>query len=326
MTEIRFTRMERAVGGFIFLAFLTLVAALIAAGRGQDWFQRTQTYYTYYKEGYNLQPGVKVKLLRADIGKVTNIEITADNRVKVTMSILARYADSIKVDSVAAVESSTLFFGSSFINIIPGSPDSAVIKDGGTIPSKEEKRFSDYMEEYNVQGKMAKLDEILQHLAGILDQARKNEETVIETMANLEKLTRTIAEGKGTLGRLVNEDELYRKFAADLEALENILASLEKAAEAVERGARSVESGADSTRRTAARLEKDVPAMLTRIQNILKNLDLALKDAPELSREARRGMREANRILESVKRSIWVRGNLPQPDEPETHGLEFRGD
>ena len=55
------------------------------------------------------------------------------------------------------------------------------------------------------------------------------------------------------------------------------------------------------------------------------DLEKAMVNAPEISREARAGMKEVNRILESVKKNILIRGNLPKEPTPESHGVQIRG-
>jgi len=61
-----------------------------------------------------------VKLLGTDVGQVTQVTLTEDNRVRIGVRILANYASRIRTDSLAIVESPT-FIGSEYIAVTPGS-------------------------------------------------------------------------------------------------------------------------------------------------------------------------------------------------------------
>ncbi len=110
---------------------------MVILGRGKDWFADEVTFYTSFKESYNLQVNAAVKLFKADIGKVKRISLGEDN-VNVQLAILAKYASRIRQDAVAVVDSPTLI-GSEYISIVPGAPNAPKIPVGGMIPSIEKK-------------------------------------------------------------------------------------------------------------------------------------------------------------------------------------------
>ncbi|MEW5724905.1 MAG: MlaD family protein [Thermodesulfobacteriota bacterium] len=329
----RFTIMERSVGLFILLAFLSFLTTVIMVGRGQNWFRKHNVYWAVYNEGYNIQPGVKVKLLRADIGQVTKVELTEDNKVRVNMRILADYASRIRTDSKAAVESPTLI-GSEYINIIPGAdPQAGLIPPGGQIPAREQKKIADYLEEFDFEHKLLLAEETLEYLSDLTEALSNPRGPLLGTLENLRRLTAQIQEGRGTLGRVVREDEIYDKIVKDLDTLDSILANIDEAAKSVktgaksvERGAASVEKGARSTKEVTAELEERIPAILTKVQAVLDDLETAMGEAPEISQDARQGMRDVNQILESIKKNFLIRSHLPRQPVPETHGVEIRGE
>lgn len=323
--QVKFSAMERTVGLFILLAFLATVGMIATVGRGQNWFRKHNYYFAVYKEGYNLQPGVKVKLLRTDIGEVTEVELTDDNRVKVEMRILEMYASRIRTDSRAAVESPT-FIGSEYISIIPGTPKSKVIEPGGQITSKEKKSIGDYLEELEVEHKLLLVEEMMESVASIAEQLQHPEGPLFGTLGNLQDLSGAIAEGQGTVGRIVMKEELYDKVMAELDSINNILASVQGAAD-------TLQGTAENTKKLSANLSKKTPDMITQVgkillklENVSIQLEKAMKDVPEISRQARQGMRDVNEILDSVKKNFLIRGNLPPQPVPESHGLEMRGD
>ncbi|MFH1135249.1 MAG: MlaD family protein [Pseudomonadota bacterium] len=336
---IKYSPMERAVGVFILSAFLVFLMTVIFVGRGQNWFKVRHDYFAIYKEGYSLQPGTKVKLLKTDIGQVTGVELTENNKVKVSFSILAEYASKIRGDSRAAIESPTLI-GSEFVAIVPGSMDYPIIPAGGQIPSQEQKKIADYLEEIDFEHKVLLIDEILENISFITRQIQDPEGGLFGTLHNIRTLTGIIARGEGSLGGLVVQDEFYRKIMTEMKVVEDILSSISKTAEQVGTGAKNVRSASDFLDKGSRSIDKiiaglegsvpdltaDIALVLARLDNISRDLEKAMRNAPEISREARDGIREVNIILDSVKKNFLVRPNLPRQPQPERHGVEIRGD
>jgi phospholipid/cholesterol/gamma-HCH transport system substrate-binding protein len=329
----RFTFIERTVGLFILVAFLSFLGTVILVGRAQNWFRKHNDYYAIYNQGYNIQPGVKVKLLRTDIGQVTGVNLTEFNKVRVDMRILATYADRIRTDSQAAVESPT-FIGSEFINIVPSAnPEAENIEPGGQIPAVEKKELKDYVVEFELEHKLLLVEEVLENVADITESMAQPRGPLLGTLENIRRLTAKIDEGEGSLGKFVSRDEVYDQLKRELDILEGIVVNIKEASESirvgaksVQQGAASVQRGAKSTEEIAADLEKDIPIILTKVQAVLDELDIAVQDIPEIGRETRRGLRDVNRILESIKKNILIRGNLPKRPAPETHGIQIQGD
>ncbi|MEW6264755.1 MAG: MlaD family protein [Thermodesulfobacteriota bacterium] len=321
---LKFTFMERMAGLLILLAFLSVLLTVVAVGRGQNWFRQHNTYWAVYKEGYNLQPGVKVKLLRTDIGQVTEVALTEENLVKVTMRILATYSSRIRADSKAAIESPT-FIGSEYISIIPGSFQEAMIPPGGQIPAIEQKKISDYVEEFELKHKLQVIEQTMEKVASLIKQLEDPTGPLMGSLSNVREVTGSIASGQGTLGRLVKEDELYGKLIAELKTLDRILAAAEVAMKSV----RYITGKAAGQAKTDPAGQKDVVTqvrgILEKIERISLELEATVKDVPEISQQARQGLRDVNQILESVKKNFLIRGNLPAQPVPQSHGVEIRG-
>ncbi len=169
--KLQYSTMERMTGAFILLTLIVFLFTVAVVGRGKNWFRKHVVYYTTFEEGYNLVSGSRVKLLGTDIGSVTDVLLTKGNKVKVRVKVLAEYASRIRANSVATVESPTVI-GSEYINIRPGTSKAAAIPPEGLIPTKEKKKFTEYLEEYEIGAKLEHISKILEDLALITDQLK----------------------------------------------------------------------------------------------------------------------------------------------------------
>lgn len=318
--RLQYSTMERMTGAFILLTLIVFLFTVAVVGRGKNWFRKHVVYYTAFEEGYNLVSGSRVKLLGTDIGSVTDVLLTKDNKVKVQVKVLAEYASRIRANSVATVESPTVI-GSEYINIRPGTSKAAVIPPEGMIPSKEKKKFTEYMEQYEIGAKLEHLGKILEDLALITDQLKDPKGPFFGTFSNLQQITGTVEAGEGSLGRLIKSDELY-------EHMDTFVATLQETADHLVRAGVNIEKGSEHLEKAT----REGPEMVDKTQELLDRLlkvqvilEKVMTEVPEISAQAREGMQEVNRILDSVKENFLIRPNLPPPPDSETHGLEIRG-
>ena len=318
--RLQYSTMERMTGAFILLTLIVFLFTVAVVGRGKNWFRKHVVYYTTFEEGYNLVSGSRVKLLGTDIGSVTDVLLTKGNKVKVRVKVLAEYASRIRANSVATVESPTVI-GSEYINIRPGTSKAAAIPPEGLIPTKEKKKFTEYLEQYEIGAKLEHFGKILEDLAQITDQLKDPKGPFFGTFSNLQQITGTVETGEGSLGRLIKSDELY-------EHMDTFVATLQETADHLVRAGVNIEKGSEHLEKAT----REAPEMVDKTQELLDRLlkvqvilEKVMMEVPEISAQAREGMQEVNRILDSVKENFLIRPNLPPPPDSETHGLEIRG-
>ncbi len=334
--QTSFSRAEKSVGTFVIAIAVLLLTTVVMLGRGKEWFAEEVTFYTTFKESYNLQDNAAVKLFKADIGKVKQISLGEDN-VNVKLAILAKYASRIRTDSVAVVDSPTLI-GSEYISIIPGSPNAPKIPVGGTIPSIEKKSIADLLKEFEVEKTALLTVRMIQDLAELVAVLNKPDGPLLTALANIEKtsghlvrIAGDVQQGRGALGSLVASRELIDGVMSNLGKVDALLddirsvsargpavmdqvsgnlATLQTAGEGVVSGVETLKTILQDTRRS-----------LATVQIVLENLKAGSRDIPHVTdtaregiREIREGVRNIDRVVQSLQRNILIRSNLP--DEP----------
>jgi len=285
--ELDFNKKEKIAGIFIIGISILLLATVIIIGRGKDWFKTYITYYTAFEESYNLMVDTPVKLFNADIGKVKDIT-PVGNKVKVKLIILKDYQSRIRTDSVATVESPTLI-GSEYISIIPGSEDAPLIPQEGDIPSRAKRSIADLLNEFQVEKTIKMVVDAVQEISRIVLLLRDSEgplfaalDNTNKTLAHIEKITRDMSSGKGTLGNILKSRDL----------LDHIHQNLDKVEDAVDT-----------------------------LKTILSNIEKGSHDIPKATQSATKGIHEIrsavediDKVVQSLKQNFLIRSNLP----PET--------
>ena len=175
------------LGLFIFLGSTLLVVLIFLLGNKDQLFTSTFTINTYFQNTGGLRNGASVRFGGIDVGAVKGVRIVNDGtgRIEVSMRIKDEIKPFLKKDSRASVETEGLV-GNKVIVITMGSDKAEGIADGGIILSSEPLSFADIIAE--TQGIMAYTKDMTKDLAEIV---------------------RKVNEGEGTIGKILNDDQLY---------------------------------------------------------------------------------------------------------------------
>ena len=303
---------EKMVGLFIVITMALALGILVFIGRGQHWFKKKTTFYTYFNEGYNLKPGAQVKIFNTWIGFVEKVELTKDNRVKITIKVFENDAAKIRADSVATVDSPTII-GSEFIAITPGSPEKPAIPKEGIINSKAKKNIGEYLKDYDIEKKVEDFGQLISDLKIVMERLKDPEGPLFGILYDFKKTTNKLNKGEGSLGRLVMEEDLYREARIAIKDLREASQGINELSDTVANGIHLLPDIMEKINDTAQKLDQ-----------VMSRLKTATERAPAMQRQVEDALTEVNRILESLKKSFFIRHNLPQEPVPKIHVPEVR--
>ena len=331
--DTNYTKAEKSVGVFIIGTVVLLLTTVVILGRGKDWFAEEVTFYTSFKESYNLQVNAAVKLFKADIGTVEKISLGEDN-VNVELAILAKYASRIRQDSVAVVDSPT-FIGSEFISIIPGETNSPKIPVGGMIPSVEKKSIADILKEFEVEKTAMLAVGMIQEISELVILMKDPQGPLLTTLShiertalNLEQITGRIDQGQGSLGSLVASRELIDRVLTNLDRthalLDDIQATAAKGPGVMDQvrdnlsAIQTAGSGVVESVQSLQEILEEARLSIETIQEILAHMKQGSQDIPRITattkegiREIREGVENIDRVVKSLQRNVIIRSNLP---------------
>lgn len=175
------------VGVFVILGVAALVAGIFLVGSQEGLFHPTFHVSAYFKSVEGVRSGSAIRLAGVDIGVVDQVNVSPrDNTVCLDLKISASARSFLKKDSYATIRPEGLV-GSYYVDVTVGSRTGEPIQDGDVIQSKEALRLSAIMDD---------AEDILGNIRHSSDE--------------LTKTLQAINEGKGTLGKLVVSDDLYR--------------------------------------------------------------------------------------------------------------------
>jgi phospholipid/cholesterol/gamma-HCH transport system substrate-binding protein len=196
----------------IFFAF-AIVAALIVlefAG-GLGFLERGYRLHALFKNVQELKVGDFVKMAGVQVGQVERIDLT-NEMADVTMNL--KKGTDIKTDSKATLKFTGLM-AQDYISIDFGTSGTQA-EDGAYLQTVEQPDLSVLMAKLdNVATGVENLTrsfsgEKIDNLLGpFTDFLRDNRTNLTASISNIRTVTQRIADGQGTVGKLINEDTLY---------------------------------------------------------------------------------------------------------------------
>jgi phospholipid/cholesterol/gamma-HCH transport system substrate-binding protein len=300
--EEGFSRKEQLAGGFLLVLIIFTVVVLLVIAQAKGWFQTQNTYLIKFRQGYNLHQGSLVKMFNTEIGKVALLNITQATerpQVEVTIKVNAEYANLIRQDSVAEVVSPTLI-GSEYVEISPGTPGYPRIEPHGDIPSRERKSVTEHLAELASEENILKVKQMLEHLAKFSEDLKNDEKILQSALNNIDKVFLNLSEGKGTLGMLVMQEDLYNRMNQAVGQLDKFLVE-----------AKILMVDLKPTTQNLGVFTKSINEQIDPLKAILANIKAGSEEFPDLMDAATGAVRGASNTIDAINANPLIRMTAP---------------
>jgi ABC-type transporter Mla subunit MlaD len=308
--EEGFTQKEKIVGLF-FLALVALfIFALILVSKEKGWLFFQHTYLVKFAEGYNLQAGSPVKMLDTEIGKVTKIAIDFRNPkfpVIVTIKIFGNYSSLIKEDSEAYVVN-PLFIGTVYLAVTAGSSPKT-LPDYHVIPTGYRRSMTESLESLINEQNLQQIKNTLVNIAQMTEQLKSDEKSFFAAVDAFRQVWVNLNEGRGTLGQLVINRDLYTSMNKSVNELNKVLAD-----------ARKVTGEMEPTVQDLQKFAKSIQEEVKTLKDILADIKSGAAEFPGLMQTAGETVQGGKEVVDAVKANPLIRLTIPkQPRSQPVH-------
>jgi phospholipid/cholesterol/gamma-HCH transport system substrate-binding protein len=307
--EEGFTHKEQLAGGFLLVLIIFTVVTLLVIAQGKGWFQTQNTYLIKFRQGYNLHQGSLVKMFNAEVGKVAMLGITqisGQPQVEVTLKVNEEYANLIRQDSVAEVVSPTLI-GSEYVEISPGTSGYPKIEPYGTIPSRERKSVTEHLAELASEENILKVKAMLGHLAQFSEDLRNDEKVLQAALKHIDQVFLELAAGKGTLGMLVMQKDLYNRMNQTIDHMDKFLVE-----------AKILMVDFKPTASNLGVFTQSINQEIEPLKAIVANIKAGSEELPDLMEAATGTARSAKQTMDAIKANPLIRMTAPEGAKSQT--------
>ena len=240
--EVRWSQLK--VGVIVLVSSLILCGLLflMTSASGLSLFSKKLIVTTYFENASGLKVGAAVNLQGVTIGTVEQVTVTTDPErkltpVKVVMKLDGKYQDVLRQDSKAALTTVGVL-GDTVVDVNSQNAVGAPLRDGDELHTLETPNIQDVVKAS--QGTIEQLNVILAKMNAIVDNIQSGKGSVGQLINNPElydKVNKTVTElntleanlnaGKGSAGKFLTDDALFNKLNETTEKLDSIATDLQ---------------------------------------------------------------------------------------------------
>lgn len=192
------------VGLFIVLGLVFLLAGILAIGNLRNTFVRKIHLTAIFEDVNGLQAGNNVWFSGVKIGTVHELGFHGKSQVLVNIKIDEKARQYIRKDSKMKISTDGLI-GNKIIVIYGGTETEPLVEEGDVLGIE----------------KIESTEEMLSTL-------RENNENLLAITTDFKSISKKIAGGEGTVGKLLNDETLYNSLGTTLASLQRSSAHAEK--------------------------------------------------------------------------------------------------
>jgi phospholipid/cholesterol/gamma-HCH transport system substrate-binding protein len=189
------------VGIFVLVGLGLMVAIILIMGGQRKSFARTIHITAIFDDVSGLQQGNNIWLAGVKVGTVRNISFNTDSKVLVRMDILASMVPFIHKDAKAKISSESLI-GNKIVVLTQGSPQSPLIQSGDILEIQSSLNSEDMMK-----------------------TLQQNNTNLLAITTDLKDMTRRLAKGEGSLGKILKDETLVNTLQKTLNTLHTAAAN-----------------------------------------------------------------------------------------------------
>lgn len=239
--EVRWSQLKIGAIVVISVILLTSLLFLMTSSTGLGFFSHKMTLTTYFENSAGLKTGAAVNLEGVTVGTVKSVIVTnaIDRKltpVQVVMKVDSKFQPGIHKDSTAALTTVGVL-GDTVVDLNSQVASGPPIQDGDELKTLETPTVQDVVKAS--QGTIESLNVILSKLNSVVD--------------NLQA-------GKGSIGQLINNPDLYNKANATVDEVHQITVKL------------------NSDQNTVGKFMNDNGQMYNHVNNALAKLDTIMSD------------------------------------------------
>ncbi len=197
--------------------------------------------FVFFPDSAAMTEGSVVRLNGILVGKVKHIELTgsadAARAVRMTMEIDRRFLPNIPKDSEVGFSAENVL-GTKYLNIQRGQ-SRELIQPGAEIKSRDDKDFMEMLRSAyplldSMQSILTRVDHMVAQLESgkgsigklLYDQELYNK--VNSILEDFQKVTHALASGEGTLGALLYDESLYSEIRGTVKRLDDVILGLQQ--------------------------------------------------------------------------------------------------
>ncbi|RYZ64015.1 MAG: MCE family protein, partial [Proteobacteria bacterium] len=163
----KFNKYERIAGLFVIMTVGGIILTAVSVAIKQGWFETKSYYTTSFTSAEGVHPGTVVQMAGLRAGSVEDVELQADNSIRVSFYVLGKFQPRIKQDSKAQLIR-PFIIGDRVLDVTVGSETSQELPQHMSLASHETMDLMSLLSGKVLSNHLERLSATLENLSGMM--------------------------------------------------------------------------------------------------------------------------------------------------------------
>jgi phospholipid/cholesterol/gamma-HCH transport system substrate-binding protein len=236
------SRLQAVVLALVVLVGLGLGTLGLFAVGSRHWLADALHVRAGFPAVAGIEVGTRVHVQGLDAGEVEAIEVPAapGEDVILRLRVAGRFRPLLRANAVAEIVNDSLL-GGKIVRIVPGATAAPAAAEGALLASRSRPELTEELAQA-----VARLDQTLRQVQGAVDDLRQGKGSLgklfqddrlyndlAATVAEVKGAIRDVRQGEGTLGKLVKSNDAYTEAVKSLQEMRRMVTSVKQNADAI---------------------------------------------------------------------------------------------
>ena len=236
--QVRWSQLR--VGITVLAASIVLAILIFLMTGSVGLFTKKILLRSYFENAEGLRVGAPVRLEGVDIGNVVAIRVVDRplTPVEVTMKISSRYLPHLHKDSKSVLSTAGVL-GETFVDVSSRTAKGPQVKDGDELQTETRPDIQDMVRAS--QSTLQNIDVLIKRVDRIVSTIESGQGSIGKvindpelynrlnaTLNEMQQVANQISSGKGSIGKLINDQELYDKLNDSITKVNRMVDEIDK--------------------------------------------------------------------------------------------------
>lgn len=309
--NIKFNKFERIAGIFVLVALVGSFVIAISVALQKGWFAHKVQFSTIFETANGVHSGTIVQIAGLHAGSVQDVELLAENKIKVTFTVLGKFVKHIRQGSEAQLVR-PFIIGERVLEVTVGDSKAPLLAENGLLPSHETMDLMTILSDKKLSEEMEVMAGVIDNLKVLVNALTDKERTegFIRVVDKIEPLINNLNAMSTGLAKLSQQATKHENLATVLENANHLTTEINGVLPMVKEKAPALEQDMEKLVKNLAQMTEDLKTLTPTLVEMAPTL-------PKTGRRTAEFIDEFVILLKAMQKSMFLKANADEVREEE---------
>lgn len=309
--KVHFNKFEKTAGLFVGLAILSCVVGMTGIAVKNGWFSRKVHYATELESADGVHAGTVVQISGLRVGSVTDVELGADDHVRVKFEILERFREKVRADS--RVRLFRPFILTEKVLDVSSGTASEMAEPETVIPAVASYDVMDLLSGKKMSVALSSFDRLAESLriVGEAFSDPRRTQALVRVLDRLDPLVKNLDTMAAEIGKVAATANKQKR-------AETIVANLAEVSQELSRILPAFNQEAPNVGAQLGQIVSNLNVLTTEFKKVTPAISVLAPELPQTTRRAVEALDQTVVLLKALQKSFLLRGSVKEVRDEES--------